>query len=79
VAGLRLEVGGRPVAARVPAGGLPAVVEAAVPAAALGGAPGPVEVVLRPGRTARPCDLDPASGDRRTLGVAVSRVELLPA
>jgi hypothetical protein len=44
---------------------------------AIGGGIARVEVAVE--RTARPCDLDPRSSDRRELSVAVRRVALLPS
>jgi hypothetical protein len=41
--------------------------------------PGPIEVGFRVAHTVRPCDRDPANPDTRRLGVAVSRIRLVPA
>jgi glycosyltransferase involved in cell wall biosynthesis len=77
---LRLEVNGEPVAlARRTdkSGGV--LFTGRLPAAALASTPGPPRLTFLVSRTVSPVELDPASGDRRRLGLAFNWIEVRPA
>jgi hypothetical protein len=52
---------------------------ALLPAAALAQSSGPVRLLFHVERTLRPCDVDPANSDRRSLGLAFCRLTVRPA
>lgn len=76
---LRLEVNGEPVALnrRTDESGA-ALFDGRLPAAALALSSGAPRLTFRVNRTVSPVELDPASGDRRRLGVAINWIEVRP-
>jgi hypothetical protein len=78
VRGLEVRLNGHPLQVRRHDVGDGAILDAAVPAALLAGQ-ARVRVGLRTFGSLRPCDLNPASEDTRSMGVAVSCIRLLPA
>jgi hypothetical protein len=76
--GMRLGVNGRPLSHDVRRVDGHFAVSARVPSQLLAIGSGIARVDLTVERTARPCDVDPRSPDRRELSVAVRRVALLP-
>jgi hypothetical protein len=74
--GLQVWVNGGAVPMRRRGAGLPADLEADIPAQLLREPDGRVELCFRPGATARACDVNPDSRDQRQLGVALSRVRI---
>jgi hypothetical protein len=77
--GLRIAVNTQPLAVGFRAAEEGVIVEAHVPPSALGGAGERVRISFQTSQRWRPCDLDADSGDRRTLGVALRRIELRAA
>jgi glycosyltransferase involved in cell wall biosynthesis len=76
---LRLDVNGEPVALARRADDTGAILfEGRLPAAALALSSGPPRLTFRVSRTVAPVELDPASGDRRRLGLAVNWIEVRP-
>ncbi|MGD5480987.1 hypothetical protein QUS68_22630, partial [Xanthomonas citri pv. citri] len=55
------------------------VLKARVPEPVLRRRPDRVRVQLDGSQALRPCDLNPASGDKRHLGLGVRRISLAPA
>jgi hypothetical protein len=81
LAGLEIRVNGEPVRLQVwRRTSVPAniEVEAAVPAGLLEEHSGRARISINVPEVVRPCDLDPANPDKRELGVAVDRIQLLP-
>lgn len=77
---LRLEVNGEPVVLtrRADEAGA-ALFDGRLPAAALAQSSGAPRLTFRVSRTVAPVELDPASVDRRRLGVALNWIEVRPA
>lgn len=73
---LRLCINGEPVAVETCADGTGFVLEAAASARLLAAQPGHLRLAFA-AQTARPCDLDPASGDARPLGIALRSIALV--
>jgi hypothetical protein len=77
---LRLEVNGEPVALTRRTDESGAILfEGRLPAAALALSSGAPRLTFRVSRTVSPVELDPASGDRRRLGLAFNWIEVRPA
>lgn len=77
---LRLEVNGEPVALTRRADEAGAMVfEGRLPAAALALSSGSPRLTFLVSRTVSPVELDPASGDRRRLGLAFNWIEVRPS
>jgi hypothetical protein len=74
--GLLVWVNGGLVPTRRLGEGLPADLEADIPAHLVRDPDGRVELRFRPGATMRACDVSPGSQDERPLGVALSRVSV---
>ncbi|HEX9945445.1 MAG TPA: glycosyltransferase [Thermoanaerobaculia bacterium] len=76
---LRLAVNGEPVALERRAGESGANrFRGLIPAAALARSAGPPRLTFEVGRTIAPVEIDPASGDRRRLGLAFNWIEVRP-
>ena len=79
LAGLQIEVNGRRLLTRVRGVGKSRLLEAVVPTSVIEADANRVRVAFALRETVRPCDLVPANPDTRALGVALSRIRLMPA
>jgi hypothetical protein len=75
---LKVRVNGQIIPTRLRWDGVTHILEADVPAACLRRQSRRVTLEFRVTTACRPCDLDPTSTDRRTLGLALSRIEFEP-
>ncbi|WP_369642483.1 phytanoyl-CoA dioxygenase family protein [Acidovorax sp. A79] len=78
VSELKLLVNGQPMAVTHQQAGEVLILEAQVPEAALRIRSDRVRVVLQGSSLVRPCDLDPASTDKRSLGLGIRRITFVP-
>jgi hypothetical protein len=76
--GIRLRVNGHRVEHDRRQAGQPVELHATIPAAVIERGRGVARIEIAVAETARPCDVNPASGDRRQLGIALSRIRLQP-
>ena len=75
---LAVSVNGHPVALSSQSGAPPGQIVAPIPGQWLGQSPGQVQLGFRVAHTVRPSDRDPQNPDTRRLGIALSRVRLVP-
>ena len=78
VSELQMQVNGQAIAVRQEQVGDTLVLEARVPDAVLRSRADRVRVVLQGSPLVRPCDLNPESTDKRSLGLGIRRIALLP-
>jgi hypothetical protein len=76
--GTRLRVNGQPVEHGCRQAGQAVELHGTVPAAAIERGRGVARIEVAVAETARPCDVNPASDDRRQLGIALARIRLQP-
>jgi hypothetical protein len=77
--GLRVSANGMPLKVARTGTGMPAEFTAPLPLSVSRNDDRRVRLHFRAGQTFRPCDLNPASTNRRPVSVGVSRVEIVPA
>lgn len=78
VSELQMQVNGQAIAVHQEQVGDTLVLEARVPDAVLRSRADRVRVVLKGSPLVRPCDLNPESTDKRSLGLGIRRIALLP-